>query len=166
MQRKCSITYLSRRPVASFSLCIALVLVVQILIIFSWNSSWAEAEQHSQPHQEDAAGLLPVVKYQDSDGRILGLDPKLQSLYKIGSDGLFSCLDKSGQVPAAFLNDDYCDCEDGSDEPSTSACPRQQFHCAKSGLVIPSSRGHCRSYQDIKSFYNLFFKFTIPSRGP
>lgn len=151
MQRKCSITYLSRRPVASFSLCIALVLVVQILIIFSWNSSWAEAEQQPQPHeesdigsQEDGAGVLPVVTYQDSDGRILGLDPKLQSSYQIGSDGLFSCLDKSGKVPAAFLNDDYCDCEDGSDEPSTSACPGQQFHC--SGLVIPSSRGHCRSY--------------------
>lgn len=34
---------------------------------------------------------------------------------------LWKCL--NGQViPWAFVNDDYCDCADGSDEPGTSAC--------------------------------------------
>ena len=142
MQRKCSITYLSRRPVASFSLCIALVLVIQILIIFSWKS--ADTDQldgeSDNGNKDDRAGSLPaVVKFRGSDGRILGLDPKLQSSYKIGPDGLFSCLDQSQTVPAGVLNEDYCDCQDGSDEPSTSACPDQKFHCPQS--TIPSSRG-------------------------
>lgn len=42
---------------------------------------------------------------------------------------LFECRDKSAQIPSIFINDDFCDCLDGSDEPGTSACPQGQFYC-------------------------------------
>lgn len=29
----------------------------------------------------------------------------------------FTCLDGSGTISFSWVNDDYCDCKDGSDEP-------------------------------------------------
>ncbi|KAG8180886.1 hypothetical protein JTE90_018386 [Oedothorax gibbosus] len=55
----------------------------------------------------------------------------------------FYCLDGSGQFPFHFVNDDFCDCEDGSDEPGTSACKNGIFTCLNHGhesVNLPSSR--------------------------
>lgn len=47
----------------------------------------------------------------------------------------FTCLDGSHTMPYAHLNDDYCDCRDGTDEPGTSACLNGVFHCLNAGHV-------------------------------
>ncbi|KAJ3113827.1 hypothetical protein HDU96_002869 [Phlyctochytrium bullatum] len=35
---------------------------------------------------------------------------------------IFTCLDGSKKIDAAAVNDDYCDCPDGSDEPDSECC--------------------------------------------
>ena len=54
----------------------------------------------------------------------------------------FAC-DGGAKHPLSVVNDGYCDCSDGSDEPGTSACPGTVFHCINQGYkiqAIPSSR--------------------------
>lgn len=55
----------------------------------------------------------------------------------------FICIDGTTTMPFTYVNDDFCDCPDGSDEPGTSACPNGMFHCTNAGhkpSYIPSSR--------------------------
>lgn len=74
------------------------------------------------------------------------------------SDGTWTCIDGSKTIPHSAINDDYCDCPDGSDEPGnsipyqthtdrvdmltprvnftgTSACPNTYFYCANIGHI-------------------------------
>ncbi|MEW5299998.1 MAG: hypothetical protein WDW36_002962 [Sanguina aurantia] len=61
---------------------------------------------------------------------IRGVDPAFSSLFK-GPE--FACRDGSKKIPASRVNDDYCDCADGSDEPGTSACYYGRFYCMNRG---------------------------------
>lgn len=60
-----------------------------------------------------------------------GVDEKNLSLYR--PDQPFQCFDKSKTYSFEHVNDDYCDCPDGSDEPGTSACPNGRFYCPNVG---------------------------------
>lgn len=57
---------------------------------------------------------------------IRGVAPEVQSKY------LQSLHCGGEEVALSAINDDYCDCDDGSDEPGTGACSGQEatlFHC-------------------------------------
>ncbi|XP_034020591.1 glucosidase 2 subunit beta-like [Thalassophryne amazonica] len=73
--------------------------------------------------------------------KIRGISSSYKRFYKERRS--FLCIDGSKVIPFEQVNDDYCDCEDGSDEPGTSACPRGRFYCTNLGFrphYIPSSR--------------------------
>lgn len=85
------------------------------------------------------------------EGASLGVAPGLAEAYAIKDGRHFHCLDGVQVLPYEQLNDDYCDCDDGSDEPGTAACsgvaPAESastgFFCLNVGHVgkhIPSSR--------------------------
>jgi len=88
----------------------------------------------------------PVLLLFSLTGSVIAFRPKgvraeLASFYNPTMD--FKCLDGSNTIPFIQINDDYCDCDDGSDEPGTSACPTGKFYCENVGhkaLVLPSSR--------------------------
>lgn len=71
----------------------------------------------------------------------LGIPPQDEKYYK--SLDLIKCKDGSKKFTKAQLNDDFCDCPDGTDEPGTSACPGGKFFCRNAGhapLILFSSR--------------------------
>ncbi|XP_011262447.1 glucosidase 2 subunit beta isoform X2 [Camponotus floridanus] len=72
--------------------------------------------------------------------QIRGIPVIKNPLYRPDRD--FECLDGSKLIPFTWVNDDYCDCGDGSDEPGTTACANGWFYCDNVGhkqVYIPSS---------------------------
>lgn len=63
-----------------------------------------------------------------------GAHPDTAAVYQAAVDtGRFTCADGSRTIPANAINDNYCDCVDGSDEPGSSACSGGSFYCSNRG---------------------------------
>lgn len=84
--------------------------------------------------------FLPLWLLCLSQAHVIGVSPEDQHLYsaKIDEDGnqYWTCLnDSSIKLQLSQINDDICDCPDGSDEPGTNACPDSaiKFYCANQG---------------------------------
>lgn len=77
---------------------------------------------------------------------ILGTHESQMEQYKARDDGIFECVASMEKIGYSQINDDYCDCLDGSDEPGTNACPNGRFVCTfqekykNFPIVIPSSK--------------------------
>ncbi|EGC31570.1 hypothetical protein DICPUDRAFT_57640 [Dictyostelium purpureum] len=69
-----------------------------------------------------------------------GVAPEELEFYK--ENKVFNCLRSNKEIPFSQVNDDYCDCPDGTDEPGTAACSNGHFWCTNKGhkgAYIPSS---------------------------
>ena len=80
----------------------------------------------------------------------------------------FVCDGGARVLPRAAVNDDFCDCRDGSDEPSTSACSGvppgdRAFACKKGAATVAASKVNdgicdcCDGSDEIKSAVQCTF---------
>lgn len=91
--------------------------------------------------------LLTTTPCASAADFVRGVSPSKQALYANGID----CVPRDGaisslatiHIPRSRINDDYCDCADGRDEPGgESACEEARFFCANAGhrsSYIPSA---------------------------
>ncbi|KAL3445716.1 glucosidase II beta subunit-like protein-domain-containing protein [Aspergillus insuetus] len=67
------------------------------------------------------AACSALVAAGDDSVRPRGVGPEFAKFYK--DTTTFSCITHPAiQIPFSAVNDDFCDCPDGSDEPGTAAC--------------------------------------------
>ena len=66
--------------------------------------------------------VLLVLPAQATITNLRGVQDAVKSKYVNAGSATFSCFDGQKSIPDSFVNDDYCDCNDGSDEPGTAAC--------------------------------------------
>jgi protein kinase C substrate 80K-H len=72
-------------------------------------------------------------------GAVRGVSPEEEGRYTDAAAG-FVCDHGAQRLPLTAVNDEFCDCSDGSDEPGTAACaPRGRFYCTGDDRALPSS---------------------------
>ena len=77
--------------------------------------------------------LLSFVASPITSAPVRGVAPDLIAHYDTNAD-VFRCLDGSKSIQTGRVNDEYCDCFDGSDEPGRSRkrmlqCMLRRTHC-------------------------------------
>ncbi|KAJ8724637.1 hypothetical protein PYW08_016111 [Mythimna loreyi] len=68
-------------------------------------------------------------KFINTNGIIHGVLYSHMSKYRPNNQNEFTCLHSDQRIPFEQVNDEFCDCEDGTDEPSTTACVNGTFYC-------------------------------------
>eukprot|EP00960_Hanusia_phi_P065285 766053-Hanusia_phi.AAC.3 len=76
-------------------------------------------------------GMLVMAACSVQSDEIRGVQPEDAHLY--AKKDMFTCKDGSSTFSFDKVNDEFCDCNDGSDEPGTAACANGVFWCANKG---------------------------------
>ncbi|KAF9580465.1 hypothetical protein BGW38_002885 [Lunasporangiospora selenospora] len=64
-----------------------------------------------------ALSLVNADRPKASSDNMRGIAPSMAKQYTPDNAGNWKCLDGSKTIAFSAINDDYCDCPDGSDEP-------------------------------------------------
>ncbi len=144
----------AHRFLAVFAALAVVFVFVQVYLLVTWGREQEGRAVRGvrvtgRPHAHTSSSSpAPEIRRRGkpSFDAIAGVHPSKRHLYQPRSDGLFTCIESGTEIPFDHVNDDYCDCpEDGSDEPSTGACPNFAFHCTVSSVTnlrasVPASR--------------------------
>eukprot|EP00088_Acartia_fossae_P052256 TRINITY_DN58960_c0_g1_i1.p1 TRINITY_DN58960_c0_g1~~TRINITY_DN58960_c0_g1_i1.p1 ORF type:complete len:199 (+),score=0.94 TRINITY_DN58960_c0_g1_i1:126-722(+) len=157
-----------RRPIVSVVCGATIIICVQMILMAILNKDTQKEAisvrlNNGMNKVAKVANIAKKKIPRQGLGKILGVPESLQDKYLPTSDLKFKCLNTSVKIDFERLNDNYCDCEDGSDEPSTSACPNGQFVCGTTGTKIPSSRvndGICDCCDGMDEYHE---RLVIPS---
>lgn len=79
-----------------------------------------------------AVSIFLVVSSVQSKSPSLGIHPLDEKYFDAE---VIKCKDGSKSFTRDRLNDNFCDCIDGTDEPGTSACPEGKFYCRNAGSI-------------------------------
>eukprot|EP00884_Botryococcus_braunii_P005316 jgi/Botrbrau1/14786/Bobra.105_1s0002.1 len=98
-------------------------------------------KEHRQARVEGLQGAQGASRRAPSSRQIScsrGISPT--DVAKYCCEGVFSCGEGGPSISCTAVNDDYCDCPSGADEPGTSACSAlgTRFRCTD-GRTVPSS---------------------------
>lgn len=84
------------------------------------------------------ANFTPMTNV-DNPKIINGIHRKQALFYQPDANNMFTCITSFEKIDFNRINDDYCDCLDGSDEPKTNACPNGVFFCSNQHERFPKS---------------------------
>lgn len=73
--------------------------------------------------------LTDEDKHLNGNGVLRGVLYVNMPRYRPDANNEFTCLKTKLTIPYEYVNDNFCDCEDASDEPSTNACVNGTFYC-------------------------------------
>lgn len=155
----------SRRwKILFLAVCVACVyFTFQFLTIHVLHNHYNQEEEYRKKHKKDKLMIVDDIDWQAPEKKkylkeenivgadsqniepntksekpsVLGVLTKNQKLYLPNNQQQFVCLKSKEPIPISYVNDDYCDCKDGSDEPGTNACPDNRFYCTFQMPSIP-----------------------------
>lgn len=86
---------------------------------------------------------------------IVGVQPQLRDYYRQGPT--FKCVSGTGEISWDRLNDEVCDCSDGSDEPGAFGMPKCRMctegDCPKVALCNDRLEPKSRSFRRTEKFH-------------
>lgn len=137
MSRNARLTSSNQRRSVCLSVCSVLLVLILSLSFNQSVSAQSDTQDYIIPRGVSPKGKHPQTTFIPSSSLSLSLfsylflsSPSSPSpstdahLFQPqpSSSNQFKCLDSKELIPIGAVNDDYCDCKDGSDEPGTSAC--------------------------------------------